>query len=312
MTSNEGGAGASEAPSKERAVAFLLLAVLGWGLVWPLNKLILEAMSPYWLAAIRSAIAAAALLLIALPGGRLVVPPRADLPVLLSITLLHMVGFALLAVIGLQLVPVGRSVVLAYTTPLWVMPAAALFLGEKLTLRRVAGVALGLLGLGVLFNPFAFDWSDRASVLGHVALLVAALLWALSIVHIRGHKWRSTPFQLVPWETFLATALLLPVAFLSGHDLQVDWNARLVVLLLASSLFGTILPYWAAANAGRGLSAMTVSLGLLGAPIIGIVVATMGLGEPLDPAAWIAIVCVVAGVALGSSGLSGAGRVPSR
>ncbi|MFN0299917.1 MAG: EamA family transporter [Burkholderiales bacterium] len=77
--------------------------------------------------------------------------------------------------------------VLAYTTPLWVMPAATLFLGERLTPRRVIGVALGLLGLAVLFNPFAFDWSDQSSVVGHGALLLAALCWAASIVHIRGH-----------------------------------------------------------------------------------------------------------------------------
>src|SRR4051794_1938541 len=119
--------------------------MFGWGVTWPVNKVILETMSPYWLAAVRSAIAAAALLAIALPRGRLALPPRADMPVLLSITLLHMVGFSLLASIGLQLVPVGRSVVLAYTTPLWVMPGAALLLGERLTPRRVVGVALGLL-----------------------------------------------------------------------------------------------------------------------------------------------------------------------
>ena len=108
---------------------FLLFAVFGWGLTWPINKVILESMSPFWMATFRSAIATLVLLAIALPRGRLVVPTRADMPVLLSITLLHMVGFAVLAMIGLQLVPVGRSVVLAYTTPLWVMPGAALLLG---------------------------------------------------------------------------------------------------------------------------------------------------------------------------------------
>ena len=48
---------------------------------------------------------------------------------MLSIALLHMVGFTLLGTIGLEIVPAGRSVVLAYTTPLWVVPGASLFLG---------------------------------------------------------------------------------------------------------------------------------------------------------------------------------------
>lgn len=288
-------------PSARTGAAFLLLTVLGWGLTWPINKLILQSLSPFWLAAIRSAIAALALLVVLLPRRALVVPPRSDLPVLLSITLLHMVGFAVLASIGLQLVPVGRSVVLAYTTPLWVMPGAALFLGERLTLRRIGGVALGLVGLGVLFNPFAFDWSDRNSVLGHALLLVAALLWAASMLHNRGHKWTSTPFQLLPWETFLATALLFAIALVIEPHFSVQWNARLIVLLLATAVIGVVIPYWAIASAARNLSAGAVSLGMLGAPIVSILAATLGLGEPLEPAVWIAIVCVLGGVAMGTT-----------
>ena len=286
--------------SASKGAALLLLVVFGWGLTWPINKALLESLSPFWLAALRSAVAAISLLLVTLPRGRLVIPPRSDLPVLLSITLLHMVGFAVLANIGLQLVPVGRSVVLAYTTPLWVMPGAAIFLGERLTARRMMGVALGLLGLGVLFNPFAFDWSDRNSMLGHAALLVAALLWAASILHIRGHKWKSTPFQLLPWETFLATAILFAVALILEPRLVVEWNARLILLLFATSTLGVVIPYWAIASAGRHLSAGTVSLGVLGAPIVSILAAAIALGEVPEVSVWVAIVCVLGGVAIGT------------
>jgi drug/metabolite transporter (DMT)-like permease len=289
---------AAATPSRAQAVAYLMLAMLGWGLVWPANKVLLESLPPFWLAALRSAIAAAGVLLVALPLRRLVLPPRSDLPVLLNIALLHMTGFAVLAAVGLQLVPAGRSVVLAYTTPLWVMPAAALFLGERLTRRRVAGVALGLVGLAVLFNPFAFDWGDRRSLFGHGALLLAALCWALSMVHVRAHRWRATPFQLVPWEIFLATAVLLCVALVAGEPLPVQWSARVVVLLVAASTLGLVIPYWAIASAGRVLSANTVSLGMLGAPLIGIVAAAVVLREEVGLSVWIAVACVVGGVAV--------------
>jgi drug/metabolite transporter (DMT)-like permease len=288
--------------ASNQGIAFLLIAVFGWGLVWPVNKIVLDSLSPYWFSAIRSALGTLALVLISLPGGRLVVPTRADMPVLLSITLLHMVGFALFASIGLQLVPVGRSVVLAYTTPLWVMPAAALFLGERLTPRRVIGVALGLLGLAVLFNPFAFDWSDRTAIIGHAALLFAAFCWAASIVHIRGHAWQATPFQLVPWEALLATIILFLIAPIAEPWVAIDWDVKISVLVGVSSIIGVAIPYWAIAMAGRRLSAITVSQGLLGAPIIGVAVATMGLGEVPDWSVWVALVLVIGGVALGSTG----------
>lgn len=287
---------------------YLLLAVLGWGLTWPINKLILAEMSPYWLATIRSGLGAVLLVALALPGGRLALPTRADMPVLLSITLLHMVGFTLLVMIGLQLVPVGRSVVVAYTTPLWVMPAAALFLGERLTARRIAGVVLGLAGLAALFNPLAFDWSDRASLAGHGALLVASLLWAASMVHNRGHRWRSTPFQLVPWETLLATAVLLLAALLADAAFPVNWSLRLGLLMVATSVVGIVVPYWAIAVAGRDLPAITVALGMLATPIVAMVIAALWLGEAIEAVVWIAALCVMAGVLLGtrpSAGRSG-------
>src|SRR5207244_2565238 len=82
--------------------------------------------------------------------------------------------------------------------------------------RRLVGVIIGLTGLVVLFNPLAFDWTRRAAVLGNAAILAAALLWAASILHIRGHHWRLTPFDLLPWETLLATVILVPLAWLGA------------------------------------------------------------------------------------------------
>lgn len=289
-------------PSVPQGIVFLALAVFGWGLTWPINKVLLESISPFWLSAFRAGIATVVLFFIAVASGRLTLPPRSDVPMVVSIALLHMVGFSVLAAVGLQLVPVGRSVVLAYTTPLWVMPAAAIFLGERLTARRILGVALGMLGLLALFNPFAFDWSDRNSITGHAALLVAALLWAANMVHVRGHKWRATPFQLVPWEMLLATAVLFVIALISGATFAIDWNLKVVILLLASSITGQALPQWAVVVAGRGFSAGSVSLGLLASPIIGIVIAAIALGEALDPYVWLAVAFVIGGVALGTTG----------
>src|SRR5204862_5296268 len=139
----------------------LATVVVAWGLTWPVNKLVLAIAPPLWAVTFRSLIATVVLFALAWSVGRLSVPPRGDLPVLLSITLLHMVGFTVLTSYGLAVVPAGRSVVLAYTTPLWVTPGARLFLGEPLTPRRTIGVLVGLMGLATLFNPFAFDWTSR-------------------------------------------------------------------------------------------------------------------------------------------------------
>ena len=290
-----------EHASPREGVVLLVTVVLAWGLVWPVNKVLLETLSPLWMMALRSAIASAALFALAVARRRVVVPPRADLPVLLSITLLHMVGFAVLASWGLARVSTGRSVVLAYTTPLWVAPGAHLFLGERLTARRVVGVAVGLLGLGVLLNPLALDWADRRAVLGNGAIVAAAMLWAGSILHIRGHRWRSTPLDLVPWELLLATLILTPLAVLDSGPPAADWSRSLLVMLLYAGVPGTALAYWAIAVASRSLPAVTTALGSLGTPVVSVIVATLWLGERPSPALLAAIALILGGVAIGTT-----------
>jgi drug/metabolite transporter (DMT)-like permease len=123
-------------------------------------------------------------------------------------------------------------------------------------------VAIGLLGLLVLFNPLAFDWSSTSALLGNGAIILAAILWAASILHIRGHRWRTTPFDLVPWEMLLATAILTPMAMAISGPPSPEWNGRLVALLLYAGIPGTAVAYWATAVASRNLPAVTTALGL--------------------------------------------------
>ncbi len=117
-------------PVLSRGVAIALFAVVvsTWGVNWVVTKIIVQSVSPLWATALRSAIAAVVLLALLLARGQFIVPRRGDLPVVAAIGLLHMVAFSALVAFGLKFVPVGRSIVLGYTTPLWVAPGAWLLL----------------------------------------------------------------------------------------------------------------------------------------------------------------------------------------
>ena len=282
-----------------QGLLLLLVVVVIWGVVWPVQKMILESLTPLWMVAVRSIVSGAVLLPLMAVLGRLRLPRRADMPVLLSISLLHMVGFATLSGMGLQLVPAGRSVVLGYTVSLWVMPGAALLLGERFTARRAGGVALGLFGLVVLFNPISFDWSDGDAVLGNLLILAAAVLWAANILHMRGHRWQSTPFDLLPWETLLAGLILVPAAVFIDGAPQAQWDAELIGQLLFSGVFAGALAFWAMAAAARSLPAVTTALALLGVPVVGVIVAALALAEPITLSLLAGVALVLGGVAIG-------------
>ena len=162
--------------------------IVAWGLNWTVTKLIVTQVTPLWTASIRTGIGALALLAMLAASKQFSIPKRGDIPVILAISLFHMVAFAALMTTGLKYVPVGRSIVLGYTTPLWVAPGAWLLLKEDLSARQVVGIAIGLTGLAVMFNPSAFDWADRDAVLGNGLLLLSALAWSVSILYTRAHR----------------------------------------------------------------------------------------------------------------------------
>src|SRR5450830_1588015 len=281
----------SSLPSRQ-AVTLLALVVLIWGTTWPVNKATLQYVTPIWAAAIRCAIGTLVLLVLCLARG--------DLPVVFSLGLLHMTAYSVLCNIGMQHVGAGRSVVLAYTTPMWVAPGARLFLGEAFTARRAAGTVCGLLGLLLIFNPLAFDWGNQASVFGNGLILLGAMFWAASILYMRGHRWVGEPFDVLIWQALLASCILVPSAWALEGPPQFDWQAAVLIQVVYSGAFGIAIAYWAINKVNHALPAMTTSLGLLGVPVFGIVCSSLVLGETLEPSLLAAMALIIAGIAIGA------------
>ena len=290
-----------KALSTGAALALFAAVIFAWGFNWPIAKLTLqEGVTPLWMATIRSALAAVVLLFLLIPSRNLRLPRPGDWSIVFGIALLHMVAYAALIASALQYLPAGRSVVLGYTHPLWVVPGALLFLGERLTPVRAAGVLIGVGGILLLFNPAEVDWSNSDALRGNGMLMLASLCWAASILQIRGHKWVSTPFQLVFWEVLLATFFLGVLAILLEGRPSIDWTPRLALLFGYGSAFGVALAYWAMAMVNRSVPAVTTSLGILATPVVGIVTSMIVLNEPFNATLVIALFMIIGGIALGT------------
>jgi drug/metabolite transporter (DMT)-like permease len=281
------------------AVLALASVVLMWGLTWVATKVIVQHVAPFWVTGIRCAIGSLVLLGMLVFSRQFVLPRRGDVPVILSITLLHLVAFSTLVNFGLQLVPLGRSIVLGYTVPLWVAPGAAVLVGERMTRGQSLGVALGLAGLGVMFNPLAFDWSDTNALLGNALLLLAAASWAANILYVRAHRWVSTPFQLTFWQTLLAGIISSVIALFVEGTPTIDWTPSLTGAFLFAGVFGTAFAYWAMAVANRSLPAVTTSLILLATPVVGVVCSAVFFDEAVTPSLIVAMAMILGGIATG-------------
>ncbi len=280
--------------------AYLLLAsvVLLWGVNWPVMKVGLLYMPPLWFAAARVLLGGAFLFALVAARGRLRLPERRDLPILISVGVLQIALYLGLIHFSLQYVDAGRSAILAYTTPLWITPMAVVLLNEPMTAGRLAGLGLGLGGIAVLFNPATFDYSQTPALIGNGLLLLAALGWAVGIVHVRVHRWVMTSLELMPWQMLIGGILLAALAAWAEDDLPVRWSGTLAAILAYNGLVASAFCYWAFVTVTRSLPATSTAMGALGVPVAGVLFSTLFLAEPLSATIIVGLGLITAGVAL--------------
>lgn len=274
-------AASSAQPSRRRAFALLIAIILVWGANWPIMKIGLDYIGPLTFAALRLVMGALVLFLVLALRGELCWPSRQAMPVVLSVGLLQLAGFLIFVNLGLLDVDASRSAILSYTTMIWVTPAAVWLLGERLSRLKIGGVACGLAGVAVMFNPASFDWGDQRALVGNMLMLAAALAWAIGIVHVRAHRWRQSALVLAPWQMVVG---LVPTGLLAlawEYDQPILWSAELLAVLAYNGPIATAFALWAWVSVNRGLPAIASSMGSLGVPVAGVALSALVLDEAL-------------------------------
>lgn len=278
-------AGQSGGHSYAFGLGYLLLCfnALGWGLNFPILKLGLANSPPMLFTCMRMALGTLAMFIIAGLLGALRLPRRGDLPVLLSVGVLQNMAFITLVTLGVQYLPAGRAAILAYTTPIWVVPAAALFLGERFTLPRAIGVGLGLAGLLTVFNPLSIDWSNHDVFIGGGLIMLGTILWTAGLIHVRRHHWQGDVLSLIPWQLLTSVAALLPLALLVESPSQINWDPDFAWKLVFSGVIASGICVAAQVVAIRSLPAVSLSLSSAAVPAVGMLSAAWFLHETPTP-----------------------------
>lgn len=283
-----------------RTIGFIALAgaILGYGGLWPVSKTALEFTPPFWYAAIRIAIGATILFGVLLVTGKLRLPTRHDMPLVLNVGIFMMAIYTLMMHIALLYVDAGRAALLGYTTPIWVLPAAYFLLKERPSRRRLLGLVVAISGLVVLFNPASFDWSNTDIVIGNLLLLGCGLSWSVSIIHIRKHKPVRTSLQLAPFQLSLAAALIAIMALI--FDPWPTWRGDALQLgvFAYGGIMGTAVAMLSVTTAVRHLPTVVSTVGLLGVPVFALTLSTIFLGEQLTIDLAAGVILIIAGIGL--------------
>ena len=277
----------------------LALLVASWAVSWPLIKVGVATVPPLWFACLRYAIAAPCLFALAAGRREAAWPPRGDRALVAVSAIFQMAAYSGMTAIALTILPPGRASVLAFSTPIWVVPLAAVWLRERMPARALIGAALGVAGAAVIAAP-ALRLDGSAPAMAYALLLAAAGSWAISIVAVRAHRFTAATLALAPWQALLAAGLLLPVA-LAFEGAPAPLAPAAAASLAFVGPVATAFAYWAVVEAGRHFTASTLSTALLATPPVGLLISALTLGEAVDAPLVIGAACIALGIRLAAT-----------
>jgi drug/metabolite transporter (DMT)-like permease len=277
--------------------ARLLLLGLVWGLSFLFIKVALEGLPPLGIALGRSV--AGALTMWALVAAiRLAVPRDRTLwrHVLVVSVVANAIPFALFSWGELH-VTSGVAGVYNATTPLWtLLVAIAALPQERPTRERVAGLALGTVGVVTVLGPWRGVGEN--TILGQVACLGAAASYGVAFNYVRRYviPYRLNPVVLTACQLTAATVLLAVVAPFGGGTVHLTW--RVTGSVLALGALGTGFAFVLYHGLIRDLGATSASMVTFVIPVVAVAVGAVVLGEPVTWNLFAGALVVVLGVAL--------------
>ena len=267
------------------------------GLNQVLIKVVNAGLQPVFQAGLRSVCAFLPILLFALLTRKVIsVRDGSLLPGLLA-GVLFALEFTLLFV-ALDYTSVARASVLFYTKPIWVAVAAHFLIpGETLTLKRIVGLLLACAGVVAALAHNANPVSDRAFI-GDMLCLVASTLWAcIALLARLTPLSKSTPEMQLLYQLGVSAPILLIASLAFGDWLReptpIIWGIFafqvLVVVCVGFLSWFWVLSIYPAAD-------MAVYSFL--APVFGVLLGWLLLGESIGINVALALVLVSIGIAL--------------
>lgn len=203
----------------------------------------------------------------------------------------------ILIVWGQTTIASGLAAILNATTPFFTVLIANYFTDdEKLTPGKIAGVAIGIFGVGVLIGPGALSGLGTA-VLAQIAVLLASVAYACSGVYARRFHSRP-PVTVAAGQMVCSTALMLPLLLVFAPpwtQAMPSWASIGAVVCLGtfSTAFGYLLVFRILRTAG----ATNFSLVTFLIPVTAILLGTFVLGERLEPRVFAGMGLIAVGLA---------------
>lgn len=268
---------------------------LAWGTSFMFTKVAVSELGPFSLVSVRMLFAA--VLLLALLAFRRPARPisRRDYA---FFALLGLISNTLpLGLIALSVSHVDSSVT---ATTMALVPLAtmalAMFTGEYPTVKRVIGLIVGLMGVGVLFGPQAFASFDDGAK-GALAAFGAALAFSISLFAMK-HVQHHAALTVATMSLFAAALWSVPMALLFEGIPDALPSGRAIGAIIVLSLYNTaaanLLLFALVPRTGASFTAINNYI----VPAIAVLCGSVFLGETITARGLLGVAVVLTGVAI--------------
>jgi drug/metabolite transporter (DMT)-like permease len=229
-----------------RSIGVLLLLGSIWGASFLFIKVVVEEISPLALVEGRITFGALAIVAVMFFGRRhsIRISPRLWAMAAALAVLNNIIPFLLISW-GEIHIESGRASVLNSTMPLFTALFASLILvDERMTWLRLSGLLLGFLGVAILAGGDNTDLT-RSSVLGQMAVVVAAACYGASAVYIRLLLHSEDPLNLSRLQLVIGALILAPALFAVEGVPDYNLSLEAWLSLITLGVMGTGLAYGA-------------------------------------------------------------------
>lgn len=258
-----------------RAFIALLVLTIIWGYNWVVMKTALQYAGPFQFAALRTFFGAVVLFVVIFLTKR----PMAlkEFPTMLVLGLLQTIGFTGLLVWALVEGGAGKTAVLTYTMPFWVMLFAWPMLGEKVQGWQWLAVISAIFGIVLIFDPL----NIKADGFSMFLALCSGVSWALSAIISKKLHQRSPHLDLLnltAWPMLLGSVPMIAIALIVPAA-PIQWTGYFIGSVLFNVFLSGALAWLLWLYALQRLPAGVASMASMLAPVIGVVAAWIQLDE---------------------------------